>query len=106
VESVGLGGLSFFAWFGYIGKYISAEESRLATEEEKKRRETRQNGKNGEAANGDDEHDEDEDEDEDELEIFPEGENLAIALSEDLWPGAVKYFSESCPPSLRFALSR
>ncbi|KAJ9139398.1 Nucleosome assembly factor-2 [Pleurostoma richardsiae] len=95
MESVGLGGLSFFAWFGYIGKYISAEESRLATEEEKKRRETRQNGKNGEAANGDDEHDEDEDEDEDELEIFPEGENLAIALSEDLWPGAVKYFIQA-----------
>lgn len=48
--------------------------------------------------------DEDEDQDEDgeedigmSLEIFPDGDDLAIAISEDLWPGAIKYFSASTP---------
>ena len=39
-----------------------------------------------------------EEEDEDEslaLEIFPDGEELAIAIAEDLWPNAIKYFSKS-----------
>ena len=29
------------------------------------------------------------------LEIFPDGDDLAVAFTEDLWPGAIKYFSES-----------
>lgn len=100
IENTGLGGLSFFAWFGYVGRNISAEESRDATEKARKERVTRQGG-NDVSVNGDDEDDNDDDEDDDdenenenELEIFPEGENLAIAISEDLWPGAIKYFSK------------
>lgn len=98
IENTGLGGLSFFAWFGFVGRNISAEESQEATEKARKERITRQEGSNS-SANGDgednnEEDDDDDDDDENELEIFPEGENLAIAISEDLWPGAIKYFSK------------
>jgi hypothetical protein len=31
------------------------------------------------------------------LEIFPDGDDLAVAITEDLWPGAIKYFSEYYP---------
>lgn len=92
METTGLGGLSFFTWFGYIGKYITAEECELANEKAKKLREARQAGKPEE--DGEEDDDADEEEDDDELELFPEGESLAIALAEDLWPGAIKYFSK------------
>lgn len=97
IENTGLGGLSFFAWFGYVGRNISAEESQEATEKARKERVTRQEGGNSTNGDGEDEDgedDDDDDDDENELEIFPEGENLAIAISEDLWPGAIKYFSK------------
>ncbi|EON97568.1 putative nap family protein [Phaeoacremonium minimum UCRPA7] len=93
MENTGLGGLSFFTWFGYIGKYITAEESKLANEKARKLREARQAGKAEE--NGEEEDDDDEDDDDDELELFPEGENLAVAIAEDLWPGAIKYFIQA-----------
>ena len=99
IETIGLGGVSFFAWFGYAGKMISAEESQAATEQENEVRKLQREGKEipeslrtpekekEEGKEGDD------DDDEDSLEIFPDGDSLAIALSDDLWPGAVKYFS-------------
>jgi hypothetical protein len=31
------------------------------------------------------------------LEIFPDGDDLAVAFTEDLWPGAIKYFSKLSP---------
>jgi hypothetical protein len=31
------------------------------------------------------------------LEIFLDGDDLAVAITEDLWPGAIKYFSASAP---------
>lgn len=96
IENTGLGGMSFFAWFGYVGRTISAEESREATEKLRQERLVRQagvastsNGENGQGV------EEDDDEDDNELEIFPDGENLAIALSEDLWPSAIKYFTQA-----------
>ncbi|ROW02837.1 hypothetical protein VSDG_01847 [Cytospora chrysosperma] len=97
IENTGLGGLSFFAWFGYVGRNVSAEESQEATEKARKERIARQEG-NTSSANGsesEDEEEDDEDGDDNELEIFPEGENLAIAISEDLWPGAIKYFTQA-----------
>lgn len=97
IENTGLGGVSFFAWFGYVGRNISAEESREATEKVRQARLARQAG-TASAANGQDDQDKEDEEEEDEddengLEIFPDGENLAIALSEDLWPNAIKYFT-------------
>jgi len=29
------------------------------------------------------------------LEIFPDGEELALAFADDLWPGAIKYFTQA-----------
>jgi hypothetical protein len=102
IENTGLGGLSFFAWFGYRGKRISAEESREAVEKDRARRRLIMEGKEpDEAANigpaaedEEDEEDDDEDDDADSLEIFPDGADLAITITEDLWPGAIKYFSK------------
>lgn len=86
IENTGMGGMSFFAWFGFIGRRVTAEESEDATKA----------WDAGEHVAADDEDEEGEDEDLSfALEIFPDGDDLAIAISEDLWPGAIKYFSES-----------
>lgn len=97
IENTGLGGMSFFAWFGYVGRNVSAEESLEATEKARKERLTRQdaNSANGHSDADIDEDDEDDDDDDNELEIFPEGENLAIAIADDLWPNAIKYFTQA-----------
>lgn len=93
IQSTGMGGLSFFAWFGFIGPHITAEESAEATKVQKSKRLARQQDKKDEVS---------EDAEEDEspmdtmgLEIFPEGDEVAVAISEDLWPGAIRYFSKS-----------
>ena len=95
IEKIGLGGISFFAWFGYAGKMISAEESQAATEQENEVRKLQREGKEiPESLRAPEKEKEDEEDDDDEsLDIFPDGDSLAIALSDDLWPGAVKYFS-------------
>jgi hypothetical protein len=97
IDAFGLGGVSFFCWFGYRGEDISAEDNALAVEEDKKRRAERREGKAPElkeADDGEEEDDEEEEEDPLALEIFPDGDDLAVAFSEDLWPSAIKYFSE------------
>lgn len=93
IEEIGHGVMSFFAWFGYRGIPVSAEESRIANEKEKEKRRLYAEGQ-APTADDDDEADKDYDEDEDlhALEMFPDGADLAIAISEDLWPSAVKYF--------------
>ncbi|KAI6717324.1 hypothetical protein JHW43_000227 [Diplocarpon mali] len=103
IESTSMGGLSFFAWFSFIGRQISAEESAAANALEDRRREARKNGTVAET-DGDKEEDE-EDEEDTSLEIFPDGDDLAVAISEDLWPGAIKYFSACLSPPLMFAHS-
>ncbi|KAK0123888.1 hypothetical protein ONS95_008881 [Cadophora gregata] len=105
IENTGMGGLSFFAWFGFIGRKVSEEESQEATRLEKEKREKRKASKstseapsNAEEDQDQDEEDEDEDDEEDidmSLEIFPDGDDLAVALTEDLWPGAIKYFTQA-----------
>lgn len=105
IESIGLGGISFFAWFGYVGRRVSAEESKTALAEEKERRKLRQEGKEVPEDDTVEEGEDDDDEIaiEEDLEIFPEGDDLAVCISEELWPDAIKYFSEFCaslPPCL------
>ncbi|KAF7853644.1 hypothetical protein EAF04_010635 [Stromatinia cepivora] len=92
MANTSMGGLSFFAWFGFIGRRISEEESKEANARELAKREARKKGKKATEA----EDDEDEEDDEElgmSLEIFPDGDDLAIAITEDLWPGAIKYFT-------------
>lgn len=98
IEKVGLGGLSFFAWFGYRGRRVSAKESKAATEKLQEQRQARKAAAEAGESKKEDEEEEDDDDDEEEdeveLEIFPDGDSLALALSDDLWPGAIKYFSK------------
>lgn len=73
---------SFINWFGFRGA-VAAK----VPENDKQ--------------NGDEEEDDDVDDDDDEamldVEVFPAGEEVAIALAEDLWPNVMDYFSKlSC----------
>jgi hypothetical protein len=115
IENSGLGGVSFFAWFGFRGKSISAEENALALEEERERKRRRIEGtENGAEENEEDdeadtEDDEDDEDDDGSLEIFPNGDELALAITGDLWPGAIKYFSKLhlyCLPHTRLNATR
>ncbi|KAK0626538.1 nucleosome assembly protein [Immersiella caudata] len=94
IDTIGLGGLSFFTWFGYRGEPVSAEESRIATQEEKERRQRRAAGEEVATPTNNEEEEEEGDEEES-LEIFPTGDQLALAISDDLWPGAIKYFTQA-----------
>lgn len=103
--------VSFFAWFGYRGREVSAEESAEAIRKETRERKHLKSGKqivpgdNVVAEDGDGNDVEsiaskaialdEEDGNEFDCEIFPAGEEMAVAISEDLYPGAIKYFSES-----------
>lgn len=97
-EEEGLGaqspaGVSFFAFFGYRGRDVTAEQSKEATKENDERW---AKIVKGEKVDDEDQEEDDEDEldefDLDDVEIFPDGEDLAIAIAEDLWPGALKYY--------------
>lgn len=92
MESTGLDGVSFFAWFGFRGLKITEEENQAAIKEEQEKRQARKEGK--EVDDDMEEDDEDEDDDEYEMEIFPTADDLAVCIAEDLWPGAIKYFCE------------
>lgn len=96
MEDTGLGGVSFFAWFGFRGRKISAEEDKEAFQKEQERRAARKAGKETEEDAMDEDSDDD-DEDEYEMEIFPTADDLAVCIAEDLWPGAIKYFSKLTP---------
>ena len=96
ISKTATGGFSFFAWFGYIGHRVTAEESAAATAKQQAEREAQKAGKKIDPPSENDVEGDEDDEEEDlsyELEIFPDGDDLAVAISEDLWPGALKYFS-------------
>ncbi len=96
VEESTEGSQSFFAWFGYRGRYVSKEESDVATNE------VGQNwGRKGKLPMdeefGSEEKLGDGDEvevPEDATEIFPRGEELAVGIAEDIWPSAILLFSK------------
>ncbi|KAB5575775.1 hypothetical protein GE09DRAFT_604241 [Coniochaeta sp. 2T2.1] len=100
IENTGIGGISFFAWFGYIGRRVSAEESKAATEEAVLKRKQRAEGKNieeedqKEEKKEEEEEDEEEEEEEEDYEIFPDGDSLAVTICEDLWPNAITLFTQ------------
>lgn len=95
IDGIGLGGVSFFAWFGFRGEPITTEESRNAIAEEKERRARRKGGEEVTTPNNDEQEENDDQEEGEDWEIFPTGDQLALAIADDLWPGAIKYFSES-----------
>lgn len=85
--------VSFFAWFGFVSSYrwISAEESEEASRARAERLEKIKRGEKVE-----EEEDDDEDEpDYQETEVFPQGDEVATLIAEEMWPSALKYFSTS-----------
>jgi hypothetical protein len=93
MEQTGLGGVSFFAWFGARGRDISAEESAEASKKKAEQRQARKDGKEVDVMDeGKDDEEEDDEDDEYEYEIFPTADDLAISFAEDLYPEAIKYF--------------
>ncbi|OLN81369.1 putative nucleosome assembly protein C36B7.08c [Colletotrichum chlorophyti] len=91
IEETGIGGVSFFTFFGYVGKRISPEESAAALAKELEELRLRKEGKEvPEEA----EEEEEENEDEFALEIFPDGDDVAVSIATDLWPEALHYFSK------------
>lgn len=93
MENEGLGGVSFFCFFGYAGRYITEEEHKAATIVEAEKRKLRKEGKNVD----EDEEDEEEEDgfDEFEYEIFPMASDVAVAIVEDVWPSAIRYFIDA-----------
>lgn len=116
LEETAVGAVSFFNWFGYVGRYVTEEESKIATADDLKQRAERsakwaaKAEKFSAAADAmeedvdEDEDDEDEDDDEEDddeddedyaFDIFADGDTVALAIAEDLWPNAIKYFYDA-----------
>jgi len=87
---------SFFTWFGYVSsrRWVSAEESVTATEAEKERRQKITDGKVQEGEEEEELADPEDELLEQQVEVHDEGDTLASVIAEDLWSGAIKYFSE------------
>lgn len=101
MENTGIGGLSFFSWFGFRGRKVTDEEHQEAYKKYEEKRKARKAGNfSDHEPLEDDNDDDDDDEDEYEMEIFPTGDDLAVCIAEDLWPGAIKYFSMCYPLTL------
>ncbi|CEI39503.1 unnamed protein product [Fusarium venenatum] len=93
MEETGMGGVSFFSWFGFRGRKVTPEESEEGRKIDEQKKADRKAGK---IEDDDDDMDEDdEDDDEYEYEIFPTADDLAVFIAEDLWPGAIKYFTNA-----------
>ncbi|GAB7360675.1 hypothetical protein MBLNU230_g0554t1 [Neophaeotheca triangularis] len=98
---------SFFTWFGFVGsrRWVGAEESEAATKAHLERRERRRNGEKVEEPTPEeaaaaaketlDEEEEGGEDDGDVVELNPQGDELAIALADDVWPGALRYFMQA-----------
>jgi hypothetical protein len=85
---------SFFTWFGFVSgrRYVSAEESEKAEKERDAKKAQSTEKTSEDALTGEDEA---EANDDTEVEVHEAGEELAIAIAEDLWPGAIKYFTQA-----------
>lgn len=84
------GALSFFNFFSYRGRWISAAEHVEAKAELLAKRKAAQAGQ--ETEEDDDEDDDDEDFTEEAVETFPAGHEVAVTIAEDIFPNAIDYF--------------
>lgn len=78
---------SIFTWFGFRGAVNATDKGKPV-------------GENGVDSADDEDEDEDEFSELLEVEVFPAGEEVAIALAEELWPDAMDYFSTFCASHL------
>lgn len=109
VEASTEGSQSFFTWFGFRGRWVGKEEHELAVKEERERwqkvgtRATEGGSKEGqptdEEREAEEAHDDNDEEDlmpsESAAEVFMDGEELALALAEDVWPNAAQYYIDA-----------
>ena len=86
------GARSFFAWFGYIGESLGSENSKKRKDGENAIHGGRSVANGKRSVGEEKETASSEETDRLAIEIFPSGEELAIAISEDLYPAAIKYF--------------
>ncbi|KAJ5795166.1 hypothetical protein N7457_001765 [Penicillium paradoxum] len=89
-------GMSFFGFFGYRGRDVSAAQSKEAAKEIEARWAKVLRGED--ISEGDEDSDDEDEESSDgleEAEIFPDGDDLAVAIAEDLWPDALSYYVQS-----------
>ena len=99
VESWNGRNTSFFTWFGWISgrRWVSAEESEAAVAAHRDRKEQKKRGRG--AQDGDlaeEENDDDEEAESDQaVEVHENGEDLAISIADDLWPSAIKLFTDA-----------
>ncbi|KAI2630107.1 hypothetical protein GGS21DRAFT_215962 [Xylaria nigripes] len=86
------GALSFFNFFSYRGRWISAAEHVEAKANLLAKNKAAQAGED--IADEDDDEDDDEDEDftEEAVETFTAGHEVAVAIAEDVYPNAIDYF--------------
>ena len=84
---------SFFTWFGWVSgrRWVSAEESEKATEVYAETKAKRRAGEKVEVP----EEPESEELDDEAVEVHEAGEELAISFAEDLWPNAIKLFTQA-----------
>ncbi|KAG9531243.1 nucleosome assembly protein family, partial [Aureobasidium melanogenum] len=94
IENNNVDNTSFFAWFGYVSatRYVSAEESAQANKEYKERQDKRSQGEKVESPEPEEEDMADMSGDD---EVHPEGDELAQLIAEDVWPNAIKYFTQA-----------
>ncbi|KAL5594768.1 hypothetical protein BROUX41_001682 [Berkeleyomyces rouxiae] len=90
LESSATGGVSFFAWFGYRGRRVTDAEHK----EQKAILAARRAG-NAPKKTEEEEEEEEDDDDDHEFDIFVGGADLAICLADDLFPNAIKYFTQA-----------
>ncbi|KAI1122166.1 hypothetical protein F5Y10DRAFT_254629 [Nemania abortiva] len=85
------GAMSFFNFFSYRGRWISAAEHVEAKAELLAKRKAAQAG-NEMDEDDDDDEDDDEDFTEEAVETFPAGHEVAVTIAEDIFPNAIDYF--------------
>jgi hypothetical protein len=99
VENWHGGNTSFFTFFGWVSdrRYVSAEESEKANKEYQARREAKKKGEKVEPPKlpGDDGEEDEMEQYDSAVEVHPAGEELAIQLAEELWPSAIKLFTQA-----------
>lgn len=94
LENAGEETTSFFTMFAFVSerRYVSADESAKANAAQKERRERKRNGEEVIEPPP-----EEVDSAEQEVEVCPHGADIAMVMAEDIWPNAIKYFSEYIP---------
>lgn len=91
IDTVTDASISFFGIFSFVSGYrwVSAEENEQAVKEE---REKIEKINRGEQIEEDEDEDMEDTQDYLESEVFPNGDEVATIIAEDMWPNAIKYW--------------